>query len=472
MNSNNSKRVLGVFALVMMNVIAVDSLRTLPLGASYGSALLFFYAMAALLFFIPSALVSAELATGWPNTGGIYVWVREAFGVRCGFLVIWLQWIYNIVWYPTILAFIASAFAYLINPHLAENPYFVLVSVLVLFWAATLANCFGMRLSSWVSIAGALLGTIIPMLFIIGLGVAWVWSGNPVQVSFTKTHLLPDFSQFQQFVFFTAILYGLLGLELSAVHAGEVKQPERSYPRALFYSAVIILTTLVLASLAIALVVPTEQLNIVTGLLQAFTVFFQAFHLQALMPLVAGLVILGGLGGVATWIIGPTKGILIALRDQSDWRRLGRANKRGAPVPILLAQALIVTVLSIVFVMLPTVAGSYWLLTVMAAQLSLMVYLLLFAAAIRLRYSRQRGGRGFRIPGGNWVMWLVAGVGVATCAIAILLGFLPPAQLEVGGLLRYDALILVGIIVLCAPPFFLVKRKNYEGVGNEQTAIR
>src|SRR3990167_5842716 len=110
---------LTIFSLTMMNVIAVDSLRNLTVSAEYGAALIFFYAVAAIMFYIPCVLVAAELATGWPQTGGAYIWVREAFGRRFGFLAIWLQWGYNVVWYPTILSFISGTLAYLINPSLA-----------------------------------------------------------------------------------------------------------------------------------------------------------------------------------------------------------------------------------------------------------------------------------------------------------------------------------------------------------------
>src|SRR3990167_6871553 len=92
------KKTLGLFQLVMINVIAVDSIRTLTFSAVYGFSLVFFYLLAALFFFLPTAFVSAELGTGWPNRGGIYIWVREAFGKRLSLIVIWLNWIYNIIW--------------------------------------------------------------------------------------------------------------------------------------------------------------------------------------------------------------------------------------------------------------------------------------------------------------------------------------------------------------------------------------
>ena len=150
-NILKNKKILGVFAVTMINVIAVDSLRTLPFSAAFGLSLVFFYILAAIMFFLPIALISAELATGWPSKGGIYVWVREAFGERWGFVVIWLQWVYNIVWYPTILAFIAGTIAYLVAPNLAENKIFMLTTILTILWAATLLNFFSIKVSSIVS---------------------------------------------------------------------------------------------------------------------------------------------------------------------------------------------------------------------------------------------------------------------------------------------------------------------------------
>src|SRR5580704_17053695 len=105
---NRQKKLLNVYSIAMMSVIAVDSLRTLPFSATYGFSLVFFYVVAAFGYLLPIGLVSSELASGWPTRGGIYIWVREAFGDFAGVTVIWLQWIYNLAWYPTILAFLAG----------------------------------------------------------------------------------------------------------------------------------------------------------------------------------------------------------------------------------------------------------------------------------------------------------------------------------------------------------------------------
>jgi amino acid transporter len=122
----------------MINIAAVSSVRNWPTIAEYGFSSLFFFALAAIVFFIPVSMVSAELATGWPKTGGVFSWVKEAFGHRTGFLAVWLLWVENIIYYPALLSFIAGTIAYVINPALEQNTLYTLLVILSVFWATTL----------------------------------------------------------------------------------------------------------------------------------------------------------------------------------------------------------------------------------------------------------------------------------------------------------------------------------------------
>lgn len=457
-NSLKNGKPLTVFSLVMINVIAVDSLRSLTVGAEYGLALVFFYALAAILFFIPTILVSAELATAWPNTGGVYIWVREAFGSRWGFLTVWLQWIYNIVWYPTIFAFIAGILAYLINPDLVNNKIYMLSVILPAVWIATLINCYGMRISSWFSTLGAIVGTLLPMFFIALLGFFWLSTGRPTHLHFAVKDFIPNLSNMNNLAFFTNILFGLMGMEMTAVHAGDVRNPQRDYPRALLISGIIILFTLVSACLAIAVVIPVEKLNLVSGLFDAFTIFFASYHMTWIRPVLAAMIILGSLSGAAAWIIGPARGLYVSTQDNELPKFLQKVNKKNMPVGILITQGLIVTLLCVVFLIMPTVNSSYWILSNLTAQLALIFYIFMFAAAICLRYKRPDVKGSFRIPGGKCGIWVVAGIGILTCIATILVGFLPPTQVGIGKVALYEALLVLGIIIFFIPPFFLHKR--------------
>ncbi len=298
-----SKRSLSVFGLVMMNVIAIDSLRSLPMSAEYGFSIIAYYTLTAIMFFLPTAFVAAELATGWPETGGIYVWVREAFGKQFGFLIIWLQWFYNICWYPTIMSLIAATLAYCINPNLVHSKLYMLSVVMIVFWTVTFINCRGIQASSRLCNISAIVGTMVPMFFIIVLGVIWFAMGKPIQVNMSWHTLIPHVHHASNLVMLTAVLYGFVGMEMSAAHAGDVKNPSRDYPKAMFWSILIILTTMTFATLAVEFVIPAKQLNIVAGLLQAFAAFFSAFHMTWMTPIVALMIVFGAIGGAAAWMV-------------------------------------------------------------------------------------------------------------------------------------------------------------------------
>src|SRR3989344_2861028 len=136
-------RKLSLLALTLLIISAVDSNRNLPAAAIFGSPLIFFFLFSAVFFLFPASLVSAELSAAFPEKGGIYHWVRAAFGEKTGMCAIWMQWINTMAWYPTILSFLAGTGAYLFNPALMENKGYMMISIATIFWGITLINLFG-----------------------------------------------------------------------------------------------------------------------------------------------------------------------------------------------------------------------------------------------------------------------------------------------------------------------------------------
>ena len=322
-----------------------------------------------------------------------------------------------------------------------------------LFWAATFLNCCGMRISVMISTIGALIGTLMPMLLIIALGAIWYFQGRPSEITFSFAALFPDIGSSDKLAFFSNILFGLIGLEMVAAHAGEMKNPRRDYPKALFASSIIILTSIILASLAISMVVPHKNLNLVVGVIQAFSLFFEAFGMPWMTKIIALCVILGGLSGVAAWMIGPTKGIMIASQDGSLPKLFTKVNKHGVPTGALFLQAMIVSVLALAFVFMPTVNSSFWLLSIITAQLALIVYITLFAASIKLHHHKREVQRNFKVPFGNFGIWFVAVSGITISLVAIGVGFIPPPNIPMHGQISYEFLLICGMVILSALPF-------------------
>ena len=298
-------------------------------------------------------------------------------------------------------------------------------------------------------------GLLIPMAVIIGLGAAWVIGGHPLQVHFSLKEIIPHSLQSDMWVALTGIMMSFCGMEIATVHVREVKNPQGVFPKAMLYSTLIILVTLVLGSLAIAVVIPHDQISLVAGIMQAFDVFFSAYHMQWILPLLAVMLILGGLGGLNNWVIAPTRGMVIAGNDGNLPRFLRRENKHHAPSVLLWIQAAIVTVLTSVFILMPSVNGSYWLLTALAAQLYMFMYILMFAAAIRLRYSHPEIRRSFRVMWGNTGMWLFSGAGIVSSVVTVFVGFMPPGNIDVGGFWYYETLLIIGLLLMSVPPFLI-----------------
>ncbi len=453
------QRVLGVFMLAMINVAAIVSLRNLSIMVEYGFSAIFYYILAALSFFIPTALVCAELATGWPKEGGVYRWVSEAFGKNCGFFAIWVSWMLSISWFPTVLTFTSAAIAYIFEPKLMHNPWFIVSTMLTLFWGATFINFFNMKTSGWVSTIGVLLGTILPGMLIIGLGLFWFYLDKPLKIDMSWASLLPDF-KIKNMVFFAGVLLAFAGMEMSAYHAGDAISPQRSYPRAILLSSVIIILISILGSLSIAFVVSHHEVTLFAGLMQAFNEFFSAFNMNWMVPILAAFAVIGSLAGVNTWIIGPAKGILTSAEDGFLPPVLQKVNKAGMPIGTMLFQAIIGSLLSLVFFFMPNVNSAFWIITALTIQFAMIMYVLIFAAAITLRYTQPDVKRTYQIAGGKWGIWLVAGIGLITSAFGFVVCLIPPAQLDTGHVFFYEGYLIGGFLLLCLPPFILMKWKK------------
>ncbi len=460
--TKKTTKVLSVFTLAMINVAAIGSVKNWPFVAEYGFSSLFYLIVAAIVFFFPISLISAELATGWPEKGGVYLWCKEAFGAKTGFLAVWLLWIENAIWYPTVLSFAAATIAYIIDPTLSNNIGYTIAVVLILFWGATIANFFGMKTSGWISNLGAICGTIIPGCIIIALGIVWWIEGSPMQIDLSFSSFIPSFN-FSSMAFFTGVMLSFAGMEMSAVHALDVKKPQRDYPRAILLSGTIILVLSILGVLSIASVVPQKSISLTAGTMQAFSVFLKRYNLGWFIPIIAASMSVGLFGSVSTWIIGPTKGLLAAGLEGNLPPILCRKSRSGAPIALMITQGIIVTILSLMFLLMPTVSSGFWILTVLVAQLYLVMYILVFAAAIKLRYSQPKRKRPYQVPGGKIGIWIAGTLGIGSSLFALFIGYFPPNQIEIGNTIFYTTFLVIGTVIGCTAPFliYLFKKPSW-----------
>jgi amino acid transporter len=450
---------LGTFAVIMLITSAIDNIRNLPSTALFGSALIFFFIFSAIVFLIPAALVSAELSAICENKkNGIYQWVKLAFGDKTALLALWLQWINTMVWFPTILSFIAGTAVYLIDPSFAQNKFYLVATILSVFWLLTLINLKGIQVSAKFTTICTLLGMVIPMMLIIALAIFWLILGKPLQIHLTPHNLFPSFYHSENWVSLTAIMAAFLGMELAAVHIKNIANPQITFPKALAASVIFILITMILGALAIAFVLPANQINLVNGVMQAFTQFFDAYHLTWILPIITVMLVIGSLGSMISWIISPAKGLLQAAEDGYLPSFLCKKNKYEVASNLLFVQAVLVSVVCLAFLLMPSVNGSYWLLTDLSTQLYMLMYVLMFISAIVLKYKFQNKSRSFAIPFGKLGMWITAVFGLIGTLITLVVGFFPPEGINIGGILHYELVFTGGILGMLFPLVFILPR--------------
>ena len=452
---------LSVMTLAIMNITAVVSLRGLPAEAVYGPSSAFYYLFAALVFLIPTALVAAELAAMFADKqGGVFRWVGEAMGARTGFLAIWLQWIESTIWYPTVLTFGAVSIAFIgMHPTadmaLASNKMYTLIVVLVIYWAATFIALKGLDWVGKVAKIGGLVGTIIPAGLLIVLGIVYLSTGGHNNMDMSQG-FFPDLTKLDNLVLASGIFLFYAGMEMMGIHVMDVKNPSKNYPKAIFIGSAITVLIFVLGTFSLGFIIPAKDINLTQSLLIGFDNYFHYLRMSWASPIIAIALMFGVLAGVLTWVAGPSKGIFTVGKAGYLPPFFQKSNKIGVQRNILLIQGAVVTLLSLLFVVMPSVQSFYQILSQLTVLLYLIMYLLMFASAIILRYKMPNIVRPFKVGKvGNGLIWFVAGLGFCGSLLAFVLSFIPPSQISTGSNTVWFSVLVIGCIVVVAAPFII-----------------
>ena len=456
---------LSVTTLAIMNITAVVSLRGLPSEAIYGPSSAFYYLFAAIVFLIPTAMVAAELAAMFSDKqGGVFRWVGEAFGPRTGFLAIWLQWIESTIWYPTVLTFGAVSFAFIglndaSDAALASNRIFTLVTVLAIYWAATFIALKGLGWVGKISKWGGLIGTIIPAGLLIILGIIYIASGGHNHMDMSQG-FFPDLTKFDNLVLASSIFLFYAGMEMMGIHVMDVDNPSRNYPKAIIIGSLATVCIFILGTFSLGFIIPAKDINLTQSLLIGFDNYFRHFHVSWAGPVIAVALMLGVLASVLTWVAGPSKGIFTVGKAGYLPPFFQKTNKAGVQRNILLVQGGIVTLLSLLFVVMPSVQSFYQILSQLTILLYLIMYMLMFAAAIVLRYKMKSAERPFRLGKGNALMWILGATGFGGSLLAFALSFIPPGQIETGSKTVWFSVLIAGCVIVVVIPYLIYAMKK------------
>ncbi len=462
---------LRLFTLIMISLTAVFSINHISVMATIGAQSIVFLGGAAILFFIPSALVSAELGGMMTsNNGGLYTWVSRAFGQNAGLVAIWMEWFNNVIGYPATLAGTIATFAYLGFPNLTNNHNILFVAMVILFWGISFFNCLSIGKVTILNIVGGLFGMLLPGVILIVCGIyGFFYMPNNLQIS-NSSDWIPALN-FATFALFVKTLNSYSGIQSAAFHTRNVRNAKRNIPLSMTITVVIIFSVVTLATLSLSSIVPQDQLNVMSGMIQGISIVLNKVNLGYLAPIITICICVGIVTQTSTWVLGPARAMQEVAADGLVPKYLARKNNSGMPVAVLMTQGIIGSFLSLVFLFLPTIQEAFAMIIALTAQFSVMMWVMIFVSAIKLRYSEPESERPFRVGGkSNFLLILCASFGIISCACGFFLGLFPPKFSLVQNPASYCLLMIIADVIIIIVPFLYIWFKK-KSVTNKAAVV-
>ncbi|MBA3316791.1 MAG: amino acid permease [Gemmatimonadales bacterium] len=455
-------RAMGLRDLVLFNIVAILSLRWFATAAAAGPHSVSLWVLAGLLFFVPQGLAVSHLASRYPNEGGIYFWTKRAFGEGHGFLCGWCYWVNNILYYPNLLMSTAVVGTYVFGrggTGMESNWSYVLPATLGALWLAVALNIVGLKTGRWLQNLGAV-GSYLPGVLLVSLGVYAAFTRPPATPMSLET-LIPDLGDWSSLNLWASIAFAYAGLELCAVLGDEVRDPRRTLPRSILISAPLIAFLYIAGTVSVLWLIPTGEVNIVSGFLQALAVGASeaGVVLAWLAPAAAAMFVIGNIGGVGAWLTGPARVAFVIGLDRYFPPAFGRVHPRWkTPYVAILTQAVLASLFLLLSVLGrgTTVEKAYLVILDTMLLVYFIPYIYLFLCYLT---DRLRGAAVGESPGGRAKAGVIGLSGLALTLLAMVIATVPPAGTEEPWLFRLKVIGGAGAFVLLGGILYLRGRR-------------
>ncbi|HEX2980771.1 MAG TPA: APC family permease, partial [Anaerolineaceae bacterium] len=296
------KKVLRSLDMTLFTVCAILVIDTLAPSAAIGPSAISWWLITLVLFFIPYGLITAELGTTYPGQGGLYVWIKRAFGEKWAARTTWLYWINVALWMPSVYVLFAGMFAQLFLPDLGLWPQIAIGVVMT--WVTVGIGIISLDTSKWVPNLGAFLKAFI--LVVIGVG-AFIYVGkNGVANDLSLPNLLPTWGA--GLAFLPVIVYNFMGFELMSGAGAEMENPGKDIPKAIITAGILIAAFYLLGTLGMLMALPLEDLGLISGIVDTLRILLGETGFGGVMVTVLGVGVLYTLlANMVTWTMGANR---------------------------------------------------------------------------------------------------------------------------------------------------------------------
>jgi amino acid transporter len=445
------RKEMGFWDVLLFNIATVLGPRWIAAAAHNGTSSISVWVLAAVFFFVPSAMVINELSSRFPEEGGLYVWAKVAFGDFHGFVAGWTYWIYTIFYFPGLLMASAAMSGYVAGSGgaaLAQDRTFLLAGSFALLLVAVVLNIIGLNVGKWLQNAGGV-STYIPLLMLLGIA-ALLWFQHGSVTHFTWANMMPHWS-WDTVNFWSQIAFAFTGLELVSAMSAEIRDPRRTLPRAVLTSGAMIAAIYILGTFAVLLMIPASDVDPKSGVFQAITHGSTALRIGIFGLIAALLASVGNAGGVGSTVAGIARVPFVVGIDRYLPAAFGKIHPRWkTPYVSIIVQALASGAVLLVSQISETMRGAYQVLVDITILIYFIPFLYMFAAVIKLakRQDRRENKQAVLIPGGMTGVWLVAGLGFLVVLVCMAVSMVPPGDSSNKAL--FEAKLFIGTLAAIA----------------------
>jgi len=410
-------RVMRSFDMTLFTVCAILVIDQLAASAAIGVQSIFWWIFTLILFFIPYGLITSEMGSSMPQEGGIYAWVRRAFGPVWAGRTAWLWWVNVAFWMPSVYILFAGILAQLAFP---EMSLFTKMAItLGLIWLTVGINVITLEVSKWVPNIGAIFKVVIMLAIGIG-GVAFA-AQNGVANRFTWGAMSPSWGV--SLAFLPVVLYNFLGFELMSGAGEEMNNPARDVPRSILISGLLISFFYIFATLGILLALPAKDIGLIEGLIDTFRRLFGSSSVgTAFVTLLGGMALYTLVANMVTWTIGANRSAAEAANNGDLPEIFAKMHpKFKTPTSSAIIGGMIGTVVLVIYGLLAKSAEDlFWSTFAFSSVVFLLPYFLLFASFLKLRRTEPDLARPYKVPGGYPVALILSVICMAFIAQGII----------------------------------------------------
>lgn len=407
------KKALRLVDMTLFNVSAIHVLDTLAPSAAVGPSTVSWWLITLVLFFIPYGLMVAELGTTYPSQGGLYDWIKRAYGPRWAARATWLYWINVALWMPSVYILFAGMFAQLFFPNMS---LWVQITVGIgMTWLTVVIGVITLRIGKWVPNLGAVLKGVITI--VLGVGAFLYAARHGVANDLSLPNLLPSWDAGLSFL--PVIVFNFMGFELISGAGDEMDNPGRDIPRAIMLAGFATAFFYLLGTVGMLVALPLDDLGLITGIVDTFRVFFGKQGFGGILSTLMGVFVLYTLlATMVTWTMGANRSTAHASAEGELPHVFGILHSvNKSPLGAFLITGLVSSAVLLLYGLTASSAeGLFWSLFAFSSMVFLLPYLAIFPAFLRLRRIDADRPRRYRMPGGSVTAWLSA----AICELFIL----------------------------------------------------